>query len=158
MFYAKATGVGGTSDCSAGITYARRPALPALTSTNPASGADNNAPKLIGTADASATVDLYTVPGCTGTIAGSDTGATLAGAGIPVSVADNSTTVFYAKASGVGGTSDCSDGLSYTEVTPPPTPPPSTTPTPTPTPKPKCKKGFKLKKVKGKKKCVRKKK
>jgi hypothetical protein len=47
--------------------------------------------------------------------------------------------------------------LSYTEVTPP-LPPPSTTPTPTPTPKPKCKKGFKLKKVKGKRKCVRKKK
>jgi hypothetical protein len=45
-------------------------------------------------------------------------------------------------------------------VTPLPPAPPNTNPTPTsPTPAPKkCKKGFKLKKIKGKKKCVRKKK
>jgi hypothetical protein len=109
-----------TSDCSDPVTYQRRPELPALTSTNPPSGSDNNAPKLIGTATASSTVNLYTQAGCTGPLAGTGSGADLAGLGIAVSVPDNSTTTFYAQATGVGGTSACSTGLGYTETTPPP--------------------------------------
>jgi CSLREA domain-containing protein len=157
-FYAKATGVGGTTACtSTGLTYVNPPATPTLTSTNPPSGSDNNNPNLIGTATASSTVNIYTVAGCTGPVAGTGSGATLAGAGIPVSVPDNSTTSFYAKASGVGGTSGCSGARTYAEVTPAVViPPPVVTPTPAPAAK-KCKKGFKLKKVHGKKKCVKKK-
>ncbi|MDX6606168.1 MAG: hypothetical protein QOD14_708, partial [Solirubrobacterales bacterium] len=99
----------------------------------------------------------YKAAGCTGPVAGTGSGATLAGAGIPVSVPDNSTTSFYAKATGVGGTSGCSGARSYTEVTPAVVIPPTVvTPTPAPAAK-KCKKGFKLKKVHGKKKCVKKK-
>jgi len=45
---------------------------------------------------------------------------TFNGAGIPVSVADNSSTDFYAKATGPGGTSGCSAStVHYDEVTPP---------------------------------------
>ncbi len=148
------------SECSDPFTWQRRPALPTLDSTNPPSGGNNNNLSLIGTATASSTVNIYTQPGCAGSIAATGTGADLAGAGIPVTVADNSTTSFYAQATGVGGTSNCSAALTYSEVTPaPPTPPAATTTAPpaaipTPTAK-KCKKGFKLKKVKGKKKCVR---
>jgi CSLREA domain-containing protein len=157
-FYAKATGVGGTTACtSTPLTYVNPPATPTLTSTNPPSGGDNNAPKLIGTATPSSTVTIYKAAGCTGPVAGTGSGATLAGAGIPVSVPDNSTTSFYAKATGVGGTSGCSGARSYTEVTPAVVIPPTVvTPTPAPAAK-KCKKGFKLKKVHGKKKCVKKK-
>jgi hypothetical protein len=160
-FYAQATGVGGTSNCtSTGLTYSEvtPPATPTLTGTSPASGSDNNTPKLLGTADSTSTVNIYALAGCAGAIAATGTGADLAGTGIAVSVPDNSTTTFSAKATGTGGDSGCSSSLSYTEVTPPPAPP-ATTPTPTPAPtKKKCKKGFKLKKVKGKKKCVKKKK
>jgi CSLREA domain-containing protein len=147
-----------TSACSSPFNYQRRPALPTLTSTNPASGGDNNNPKVIGTATASSTVNIYKGAGCTGPVAGTGSAATLAGAGIPVSVPDNSTTSFYAKATGVGGTSDCSAPLSYTEVTPPPPAPPAVTPTPTPTPtKKKCKKAKKRVAQSAKKKCKKKK-
>src|SRR5262249_23769672 len=58
--------------------------------------------------------------GCTGPSAGTAAATQFAGSGIPVSVPDNSTTTFYAQATGVGGTSDCSTPLVYTEVTPSP--------------------------------------
>ena len=147
-----------TSECSTPITYARRPAVPTVTATDPPSGANNNAPKVIGTATASSTVNIYRDPSCAGPIAGSGTGTDFASTGIPAAVPDNSTTIFYAQSTGVGGTSQCSATVvSYTEVTPAPPAPPVTTSTPPTTAKKKCKKGFKLKKVKGKKKCVKKK-
>jgi hypothetical protein len=151
---------GAFSSCSTPFTYQRRPALPTLTSTNPASGGDNNALKVIGTATASSTVNIYKQAGCTGALAGTGIGADLAGTGIAVSVPDNSTTTFYAQATGVGGTSDCSTGLSYTEVTPaPPSPPANPTPTPTPTTptKKKCKKKAKKGVAHSAKKCKKKK-
>ena len=125
-FYAQATGVGGTSDCtSTGLTYneVTPPATPTLTSTNPPSGSNNNNPKVIGTADAASTVNLYTTSDCSGTLAGTGSGTTFGTPGIPVTVADNSTTTFYAQATDVGGTSDCSStGITYVEATPPATP------------------------------------
>jgi CSLREA domain-containing protein len=151
-----------TSDCSDPFTYQRRPALPTLTSTNPASGGNNNDPKIIGTATTSTTVNIYKQADCTGPVAGTGTDADLAGTGIQVSVPDNSTTSFYAQATGVGGTSDCSTALSYTEVTPPPPTPPTTTTTPPTTPAPpatkkKCKKAKKGSAQSAKKKCKKKK-
>jgi CSLREA domain-containing protein len=154
-FTAQAAYGAATSACSSPFNYQRRPALPTLTSTNPASGGNDNNPKVIGTATASSTVNLYKAAGCTGPIAGTGTGADLAGTGIAVSVPDNSTTTLYAQSTGVGGTSDCSTGLTYTEVTPSP-PAPPTTPTTTPTKK-KCKKAKKGSPQSAKKKCKKKK-
>ena len=150
-FSAKTTYGTATSVCSAPFTYQRRPALPTLTSTNPPSGSNNNNPSVIGTATAASTVSLYTQAGCIGPVAGTGTGAALAGAGIPVSVADNSTTTFYAKATGVGGTTDCSAGLTYAEVTPGPPAPAPAAPT-----KKKCKKAKKGMAQSAKKKCKKK--
>src|SRR4051812_23220749 len=101
------------SECSTPITYQRRPALPTLTSTTPASGGDDGSPEITGTATSSSTVNLYTQSDCTGTVAGTGTGAALVSPGISVTVAPNSSTTFYAKATGVGGTSDCSTGITY---------------------------------------------
>jgi hypothetical protein len=120
---------------------------PILATTVPASPANDNNPRVRGTADPGATVTLYTAPDCTGAVAGTGSDTDLAGPGIQVSVPDNSTTTFYARATGAGGTSECSAGISYTESTPAtPGQPPVVTPTPEPTPAPKkCKKKKKSK-------------
>jgi hypothetical protein len=97
---------------------------PSLTSTSPASPSNDNQPKLIGSAQEGATVTVYANSSCTGAVKASGSAATLASPGLPVAVADNSTTTFYATATAGGETSDCSPvGLTYVEdSTPPPTP------------------------------------
>jgi hypothetical protein len=134
------------------------PPAPTLTATSPASGANDNNPKVIGSAEPLSTVDLYPNASCAGTPAASDFAEVLASPGMPVTVPDNSSTTFSAIATNEVGSSLCSTvNVTYSEVTPPPaTPPAETTPTQTPA-KTKCKKGFVKKKVKGKKKCVKKK-
>ena len=93
------------------------PAPPTLTSTNPASPADNNSPFIIGTATSGTTVKLYTSATCTGSpVATGTTSAALASPGLQVSVADNTTTSFYATATdNLSNVSDCSTAISYTE-------------------------------------------
>lgn len=94
------------------------PAAPTLTSTNPASSADNNSPFVIGTAASGTTVKLYTNATCTSSLAATGTAAALASPGLQVSVADNTTTTFYATATdNLNDVSDCSAGISYTERT-----------------------------------------
>jgi hypothetical protein len=155
-FYATSTIGTLVSECSApfsSATYLRNPVIPVLTSTTPSSGSNDNSPKILGTADSTATVNLYTSPTCTGPIAGTGSGADLAGSGIAATVPDNSTTTLYARAFGIPGTapSACSTGLSYSEVTP--------APIPAPTPAPKKKKCKKAKKGSAQlaKKCKRRK-
>jgi hypothetical protein len=113
------------------------PAAPTLTATDPASPANDNTPKVKGTAPAgppAVTIDLYKNNGCSGAPAVNDApAADLTGAGIQVNVPDNSTTAFSATATQSGGTSGCSNSIAYTENTPaPPAPPPPTPPTPPP--------------------------
>jgi hypothetical protein len=94
------------------------PAAPTLTRTNPASPADNNSPFVIGTAASGTTVRLYTNATCTSALAATGTAAALASPGLQVSVADNTTTTFYATATdNLSNVSDCSTGISYTERT-----------------------------------------
>src|SRR4051794_1482078 len=97
---------------------------PTLTASSPASPANDNQPKLVGSAQAGATVALYATSSCTGTPAATGTAVALASPGLTVSVADNSTTTFHATATVGGETSDCSPaGLTYVEdSTPPATP------------------------------------
>jgi hypothetical protein len=99
------------------------PSAPVLSSTNPPSGSNNNTPGIVGTAPASTTVKLYTSSDCTGAVAGSGAAAQFSSTGVPVSVADNSTTEFWATASDGSPTSRCSPtSVSYSELTPPATP------------------------------------
>src|SRR6266511_2975343 len=66
-------------------------ARPTFTSTNPASPANDNAPKILGSAESGSTVRLYTNSSCSGSPVASGSAATFASPGIVVSVADNST-------------------------------------------------------------------
>lgn len=91
------------------LTDVTAPAAPTVSSTSPASPANDNSPKVIGSAEAESTVKLYTAFGCTGAVAGTGDAATFASLGIGVSVSDDSTTAFYATATdSAGNTSSCS--------------------------------------------------
>ena len=93
------------------------PAAPAVTDSDPDSPANNNAPRIKGTADAGSTVRLYTNAACMGAVAGSGTAAAFASPGLAVSVTNDSSTTFYATATDTAGnTSPCSpSGLTYVE-------------------------------------------
>jgi hypothetical protein len=114
------------SECSPqGFSYRQvssAPSAPVFSSASPASPANYNFPYLIGSADPEATVSIYAGSGCTGGPVASGSGATFATPGIQASVADNSETSFYAKATMAGFASACSaTPIVYREVTPPPT-------------------------------------
>jgi len=92
------------------------PAVPTLTSTNPASPADNNSPFVIGTAASETTVKLYTSSTCSGSPVMTGTAAAFASPGLQVSVADNTTTRYYATATdNLNNVSECSTAITYTE-------------------------------------------
>jgi hypothetical protein len=121
-FYANQTGFAGTSSCSNGITYRQvssAPAAPVFSGATPASGANENFPRLQGSVDPGAIVFIFDTPECNGSPRGSGTGAEFAGAGIEVNVPDNSTTAFFAMATLAGIPSGCSvTSVTYQEVTP----------------------------------------
>jgi thermitase len=96
------------------------PAVPSVASTAPTSGSNNNTPRVIGSAEASSTVRLYSDTSCSSAVVASGSAATFASPGISVSVADNSTTTFRATATdGAGNVSPCSStSVTYAEVTP----------------------------------------
>lgn len=119
-FYANATNSWGASSCSStSVSYTEDstpPAKPSVTSTSPASPANNNAPKVIGSAEAGSTVRLYTNNTCTSAVAATGTAAAFASPGLSVSVSDNTTTTYYATATdAAGNVSACSAGLAYVE-------------------------------------------
>lgn len=90
------------------------PATPTITSTNPASPSESSSPFVIGTATSGTTVKLYTDATCSGSVAQSGTAAAFASPGLQVSVAEGSTTSFYATATdNLGNASDCSSAISY---------------------------------------------
>jgi Glycosyl hydrolase family 26 len=95
------------------------PGPPSLTGTTPTSPANNNSPKVIGSAEAGTTVSLFTNSGCSGSPAATGSATAFASPGIPVSVANNTTTTFYATATSESGTSACSSSrVTYVEVPP----------------------------------------
>jgi hypothetical protein len=89
------------------------PTTPCLNGTTPDSPANNNSPKIFGSADAGSTVNLYTSPACTGSPVGTGTASEFAAPGISVgTVPDNSTTTYYATATDSGSNvSNCSSTL-----------------------------------------------
>ena len=91
------------------------PQAPVLSGTTPASPANENQPKVQGSAPAGATVKLYAGTDCSGPPLATATAAGLE-SGITVSVADDSTTSFAATATSVAGSvSACSTSISYVE-------------------------------------------
>jgi Big-like domain-containing protein/lysyl oxidase len=90
-----------------------QPSAPNLTATIPASPANQNSPKLFGSAPAGTTVRLYSGADCSGPVLASGSAAELE-AGIEVSVPDDSTTPFRATAT-AESTSPCSAALTYVE-------------------------------------------
>jgi uncharacterized repeat protein (TIGR01451 family) len=125
-FRATATDGGGTSPCSASsATYEEDspPAAPSGLSVSPASPANDNSPRVSGTAQTGSTVRVYTTSDCSGDPAATGTAADFASPGLTVSVPDDSTTTFRATASDGGGTSPCStSSATYEEDSPPAAP------------------------------------
>lgn len=99
------------------------PATPMITSSSPASPANDASPVLDGTAPALATVTVYTDSACTGAVAASGLADLLGGFQIAVTVPNDSVTTFYATATDLTGTSPCSDGFTYVEDSTAPPPP-----------------------------------
>jgi hypothetical protein len=122
-FRAQATdSLGDTSTCSpTSVTYVEdslAPGPPDLTATDPGSPANDNTPLVKGDAEAGSTVSLYSTDDCSGAAAATGSAAAFASPGIQVTVADESTTVFRARATdAAGNVSACSSGsISYQEV------------------------------------------
>ncbi|HRD59787.1 choice-of-anchor J domain-containing protein [uncultured Nocardioides sp.] len=101
--------------------------MPSVDSVLPASTGSSTTPKVRGEAPLFATVTLYGDAACSGPVLASGPAAQFGSSGIPVSVPENTTTTFYARAAKAHEhESDCSTtSVSYTHV---PTP---TTATPT---------------------------
>ncbi|HET6997397.1 MAG TPA: hypothetical protein VFI03_02320 [Solirubrobacterales bacterium] len=123
IFYATQSKPGETSGCSVqGLPYRQvtnPPAAPTFSSVAPASPANENFPRLIGTADPEASVSIFAGPSCADTALASGSGAQFGGAGIVVGVLDNSENTFSARAAIAGFTSSCSvTPIVYHEVTP----------------------------------------
>ncbi len=96
------------------------PPPPQLTATIPASPANQNSPKVVGTAPAGSTVNLYTTVGCSGSPIATTTAAELE-AGVTVSVPDDTTTRFRATVTDeAANLSACSSPLTYVEDSTPP--------------------------------------
>ena len=112
-FRATATdSAGNVSPCSAALTYVEdstAPGAPAITSSDPASPANNNEPEDQGHRRGGSTVQLYTTADCTGAAAATAAPPRSPAPGLTVTVADNSTTSFRATATdAAGNTSPCS--------------------------------------------------
>jgi hypothetical protein len=119
VFYVRAIDAAGNDSPIAGRYFTidtRAPATPKITATDPVSPADNNAPKIIGTAGPGTTVKLFKTAGCTGSPIVKGGAAQFKSPGIVVPVPNNSTTSFRAKATdAAGNTSSCSAAFTYVE-------------------------------------------
>jgi hypothetical protein len=90
------------------------PATPTITSTSPASPGESSSPFVIGSATSGTTVTLYTEAACRGSVAARGTASAFASPGLQVTVAEGSTTSFYATATdNLENASDCSRAISY---------------------------------------------
>jgi hypothetical protein len=97
----------------------KAPRAPRITDTDPDSPANNNLPRVKGSAAAGPMVRIYTTGACTGAPAATGSAAQFASPGISVSVADNSTTTLRADSrDAAGNVSGCSAAFTYAESSP----------------------------------------
>jgi len=110
-------GLSGTTGSAAlAWTLIPVPTEPAFTGSDPRSPANANTPTISGSADAGTTVRLHTNATCADAAVATGTAADFASPGLPVDVADDSTTTFYATATNEAGTSPCSAAsITYVE-------------------------------------------
>jgi hypothetical protein len=95
--------------------YLEVPAAPTITGTNPLSPSNENNPLLVGTAEPFSSVHVFASNDCSAPEAGAETAEEFAAPGIGVTVPENLTTTFSAKAVNGAGPSACSTGFAYTE-------------------------------------------
>jgi alpha-tubulin suppressor-like RCC1 family protein len=118
---------GNTSPCSDGITYVHDSIgiAPSNLTTSPPSPANNNNPSVEGVAEPGANVRIHRSAQCADPPVATGTASASGVFSLAVSVADNSTTVFYADATDVAGNdSPCSaNGVTYIEDSTAPVPP-----------------------------------
>lgn len=124
-FYADATDANGnTGPCSGGLAYVEDSTAqpPSLVAVDPAGPANDNSPRVRGSAESGATVRIFADPLCGGTPTASGSAAELEGAGITAAVADNRTTRFYGTiVDKAGNISACSSASpAYIEDSQPP--------------------------------------
>ena len=93
------------------------PGTPALTGATPASPANDNSPRVQGSAPSTSTVRVFATADCSGPPLATGAAAELGSPGLAVSVADNSTTQLRATSADVGGgpQSACSTAIAFTE-------------------------------------------
>ncbi len=106
VFFARAIDAAGNTSPLAGRYFTvdtTPPPTPKITATNPASPANDNNPKVLGTSAGGTTVRIFKTAGCTGTPAAKGTGAQFKSPGLTVHVPDNSTTALRAKATDAAG-------------------------------------------------------
>ncbi|MGH2924958.1 MAG: hypothetical protein ACRDK1_03205, partial [Solirubrobacterales bacterium] len=123
VFYVRAIDAAGNTSSLAGRYFTvdtTPPATPKITATNPASPANNNSPKVLGTSGTGTTVRIFKTAGCTGTPAATGSAAQFKSPGLTVTVPDNSTTALRAKATDpAGNASKCTTAaVSYVEHSP----------------------------------------
>ena len=111
--------VGNLSACSASLSYTEdssAPPAPVLIGTEPGSPANENDPRVQGSAGGDAdSVELYASTDCSGVLAATGTPAQLAGGGLSVEVTDDTTTSFSARSFDGINASQCSNSISYRE-------------------------------------------
>ena len=103
------------------IRFVEGPPPPRPEATSPGSPANDNSPRVRGTAPAGTTVYLFGSPGCAGTPVAHGSASSFAAEGIEVSVLDDTSSRFSAIAEGGGIDSACSEGaVAYAEDSRPP--------------------------------------
>lgn len=113
------TTTGGRLDIVSAIESLPPPPAPVLSGTVPGSGSNDNHPRIKGSAEAGTTETLFKGMACSGAVAATGTAAELAGAGIEVTVPDNSISFFSASATDAAHhESSCSSPTSYLEDSP----------------------------------------
>lgn len=113
---------GNGSSCSGAFSYTEDstpPSPPTIVGTQPPSPANDNNPKVQGSAEPGSTVRVYATGNCSGLPAATGSAAAFGSPGLGVTVLDNRTTQLSATATdAVGNTSGCSSAFPYREVTP----------------------------------------
>lgn len=125
---AAADHVGNRSLCSNAASYthdSQPPSPPMVSATDPQSPSNINTPKVTGSAEPGSTVTLHSDASCTSPVLGSGSASAFSSPGIAVTVPDNSTTTFRARATdALGNVSACSStSVSYLEDSQPTTAP-----------------------------------
>jgi hypothetical protein len=115
---------GNAGPCSGGLSYVEDSTAqpPSLTSTDPAGPANDNSPRVRGSAESGSTVLIFSDSKCAGTPLATGSAAELAGAGITAAAADNQTTRYYGTiVDPAGNASGCSSASpAYIEDSQPP--------------------------------------